>query len=85
MIALVVRTQRPFFRSRPGRLLLVTTLVMILLTPAIPYMPFVHLLGFVPVPGTLIAALLVITVLYVVAAEVTKLRFYRADPGCRQA
>lgn len=40
-IALVVRTQRPFFRSWPGELLLATTLVMILLTPAIPYRPFV--------------------------------------------
>jgi P-type Mg2+ transporter len=79
LIALVVRTRRPFFRSRPGKVLLVTTLVMILLTPAIPYLPFVHLLGFVPVPGTLIVVLLGITVLYVVAAELMKRRFYRTN------
>ena len=80
VIALVVRTRRPFFRSRPGNVLLAATLVLIVLTPAIPYMPFAYLLGFVPIPGKLIAALLAITVLYVVAAEVTKRRFYRTRP-----
>lgn len=79
VIALVVRTQRPFFRSRPGKVLLATTLVMVVLTPAIPYLPFAHLLGFVALPATLIAALVVITIAYVMAAELTKRRFYRGS------
>lgn len=78
VIALVVRTRRPFFRSRPGSLLLVSTLVLIALTVAIPYLPLVGVLGFVPVPGTLMTALLAITVAYVSAAEVTKRWFYRS-------
>jgi Mg2+-importing ATPase len=83
VIALVVRTRRPFFRSRPGTVLLVSTLSLILLTPAIPYLPFVSSLGFVPLPLTLTATLLAITGCYVLAAEATKLWFYR--PGSSAA
>jgi Mg2+-importing ATPase len=78
VIALVVRTRRPFFRSRPGSVLLVSTLGLIVLTPAIPYLPFVSSLGFVPIPLTLTATLLAITGCYVLAAEATKHWFYRA-------
>ena len=78
-IALVVRTRRPFYRSRPGNVLLITTLALAVLTPAIPFLPFAQSLGFVPVPGTLLAIVLAFTALYVLAAEVAKLWFYRAS------
>jgi Mg2+-importing ATPase len=78
VIALVVRTRRPLFRSRPGTVLLVSTVVLIVLTFAIPYLPAADVLGFVPLPGALFATLVVITGLYVVAAELTKRWFYRS-------
>lgn len=77
VIALVVRTRRPLFRSKPGKLLLVSTLLLILLALALPYLPFVGVLGFVPLPGMLTATLVAITLAYVLAAELTKLWFYR--------
>jgi hypothetical protein len=58
--------------------LLVSTLGLIALTPAIPYLPYVGSLGFVPIPLTLTATLLAITGCYVLAAEATKHWFYRA-------
>jgi Mg2+-importing ATPase len=76
-VALVVRTRRPFFRSRPGTLLLWSTVALIAVTIAIPYMPFIGLFGFVPVPGLLIVTIAVITVLYIAATEITKGLFYR--------
>lgn len=81
-IALVVRTRRPFFKSRPGTILLVATVALAVLTPAIPYLPFVGALGFVPIPADVLATLIVITVAYVGAAEMTKYWFYR---GARTA
>lgn len=78
VIALVVRTRRPFFRSRPGGLLLVSTLGLVVLVPAMPYLPFVGSLGFVPIPPALTAMLLGITACYVLAAEVAKRWFYRS-------
>ena len=65
----MVRTRRPFFRSRPGTLLLVSTLGLIVVTFAIPYLPFADLFGFVPLPGTLLGTIVAITVLYVAATE----------------
>jgi Mg2+-importing ATPase len=77
VIALVVRTRRPFFRSRPGAVLLWSTVALVAVTFAIPYLPFVSVLGFVPLPGEILAAVAAITVLYVAATEATKRRFYR--------
>jgi Mg2+-importing ATPase len=79
VIALVVRTRRPFLRSRPTSVLLVPTLILMVLTPLIPYVPFADALGFVPIPATLLAVLLGITAVYVLAAEMTKRWFYRSN------
>jgi Mg2+-importing ATPase len=77
VIALVVRTRRPFFRSRPGAVLLWSTVVLVAVTGAIPFLPYASRLGFVPVPGTLLGGLAVIIVGYVAATEVVKRWFYR--------
>ncbi|HEX6086935.1 MAG TPA: magnesium-translocating P-type ATPase [Thermoanaerobaculia bacterium] len=77
VIALVVRTRRPFLRSRPGRLLLYSTVVLIGIAFALPYLPFVGVLGFVPLPPRITIAVAAITVAYVAAAEMTKSWFYR--------
>jgi Mg2+-importing ATPase len=78
VIALVVRTRRPFFRSRPGRMLLGLTLLLAVITPALPYLPFMSVFGFVPIPWTLTALVLAIAVLYVIAVEIAKRWFYQA-------
>ena len=77
VVALVVRTRRPFFRSRPGRLLLTLTLMLIPVAVACPYLPGASVFGFVPLPGTVIAVILGLTGMYVMATEWLKLWFYR--------
>ena len=77
VIALVVRTRRPFFRSRPGGVLLWSTLALVALTIAIPYLPFIDVFGFVPLPGMLLITVMAITGLYVAATELIKRGFYR--------
>jgi Mg2+-importing ATPase len=77
LVALVMRTRRPFYRSRPGRLLLGTTMILIPIAFAIPYAPFAAVFGFVPMPGALVATIAGIAMLYVVATEVQKKWFYR--------
>jgi len=76
VIALVVRTRRVFFRSRPGTLLLVSTLVVILITLVIPYLPFISVFGFTPLPAPLLLAVIGLTLLYVVVTELAKKAFY---------
>jgi Mg2+-importing ATPase len=72
VIALVVRTRRPFFRSRPGTVLLVSTMGLVVVTFVIPILPLAAVFGFVPLSWTLVLAICGITALYVVATEVTK-------------
>jgi Mg2+-importing ATPase len=81
VIALVVRTRRPFLRSRPGNTLLLTTCLLAVLAPLIPYLPFAGELGFVPVPWTLLTVIIAITACYVLAAEVLKRWFYATRSG----
>jgi Mg2+-importing ATPase len=74
LIALVVRTRRPFFRSRPGNILVVSTVILSVLTFVIPYLPFVGTIGFVPLPAAIVVTLSCITMLYILAAELAKRR-----------
>jgi Mg2+-importing ATPase len=78
LIMLVIRTQRPFFQSKPGKTLFYSTLVVALITLTLPYIPGLNkLLGFTPLPWSLILALLGITLVYVLMNEITKRFFYR--------
>jgi Mg2+-importing ATPase len=77
LILLVVRTQRPFFRSKPGRYLTLSALAVALVTIALPYSPLNGILGFTPLPLPLLLVLLGITVAYITASEVAKHVFYR--------
>ncbi|WP_197409914.1 magnesium-translocating P-type ATPase [Limnohabitans sp. Rim47] len=76
VIALVVRTRRPFYQSRPGRLLWVSTLVVLVVALALPYLPFSAVFGFVPLPGPLMLGMIVLTLAYVFVVELVKKRFY---------
>jgi Mg2+-importing ATPase len=71
-VLLVLRTRRAAFRSRPGRLLAISTAVVAALAVAVPYLPFAGLLGFVPLPWHVLAALLAITAAYVATSELAK-------------
>lgn len=84
LIVLVVRTRRPFYRSRPGRPLLIATLVVVGLTLLLPYSPLAPLLGFVPLPFVFLVVLGPICLLYVVAAEAAKSVFYRGEERRRE-
>jgi len=76
VITLVVRTRHLFFRSRPGTLLLVVTMIFIGFTLLISYLPFNTLFGFTPLPMALMLAVIGLTTLYVVVTEIAKGFFY---------
>ena len=76
LVALVVRTSRPFYRSRPGRVLLWSTTALVIFTFMIPYIPVAGVFGFVPLEPWLLLAIGGVAVLYVGATELAKRRFY---------
>ena len=73
-VMLVLRTARPFWRSRPGRALLTSSVVVAAVTIALPYSALAEPLGLVDVPIRILATLAGLTVLYVAVNEVTKRR-----------
>jgi Mg2+-importing ATPase len=77
VVALIVRTQRPCYQSRPGALLFTLSVVMVGVTLALPYLPFVEWLGFMALPASVLGTLAGITALYALATELAKRRFYR--------
>jgi Mg2+-importing ATPase len=78
-ILLVVRTRRPFWRSRPGAVLLWLTAGTAALALAIPVLPGAALFGFVPLPVPVMAGLVAITAAYVAASELTKRWFFTRE------
>jgi len=81
LIVLVVRTRHSLLRSRPGRLLAWTSLGVVAVTLASPYLPGAELLGFQHLPAAFYGALGAIVVAYVLSAEIAKGWFYRHRLG----
>ncbi len=76
-VALVIRTRRPFFGSKPGSLLVKLTFLVAASAFVLPYLPFAGVLGFVPLPPNLIGVIVVIVISYVAVTEWVKSKFYK--------
>jgi Mg2+-importing ATPase len=76
-IVLVIRTRKPFFKSNPGKYLLIATLMIIGVTLISPFTPIAELFGFKPLPFSFFLVLALIVALYIIAAEVAKKVFYK--------
>jgi len=77
LIVLVVRTSRPFYKSRPGKYLLLSTIFIVLITLVLPLTPLAGLLGFTRLPLRFYAWMSVIVLFYIISAETAKRIFYR--------
>jgi Mg2+-importing ATPase len=77
LILFVIRTRRPFFRSRPAGNLLWLGLSALLFTLLLPWLPPARWLGLVPVHPEMMAWLLLIFLVYLFSAEALKLWFFR--------
>ena len=76
MIVLIIRSRRPFFRSKPGKYLLISTLSVAVITIIFPFTPLGRIFGFSPLSLTTYLLLMVIVILYIISAEITKKIFY---------
>lgn len=82
LVVFAVRTRLPFLRSRPSRAMLWMTVLVIVITLALPYSPLAGILGFMPLPIFYPLAIFVLVGLYFVSAEIAKRWFYSSirDP-----
>ena len=81
LIVFVVRSRKPFFKSRPSKALLFATLSVVLLTLALPYTPIASFIGFEPLSLKLLVMLAGIVALYIASAEIAKRLFYAVVKG----
>lgn len=77
IIVLIIRSRKPFFRSRPGKYLLIATLSIATITLVFPFTPLGRIFGFSPLGISTYLLLLLIVVVYIIAAEITKTIFYK--------
>ena len=76
MVVLVIRTRRPFFKSRPGRYLMAVTLLVGAATFILPFTPLSEPFGFTKMPVYFLVIVVVIVAAYIVTAELAKKIFY---------
>jgi P-type Mg2+ transporter len=77
LIVLVIRSRKPFFKSRPGKYLLMTTLSIVVVTVIVPFTPFAKIFGFSPLPFPFLLLIGIIVLFYIIAAEMAKTVFYK--------
>jgi len=76
LIVLVMRTRLPFFKSLPGKQLIIATSAVIALVLLLPYLPFARVLAFSKLPAAYYGWMLLIVVAYIVTAELAKKWFF---------
>ena len=77
LIIAVMRTWKPFYKSKISRPLLIAMILVLIITFALPYSPLSELLGLRPLTASSMMLLGMITLLYVAASEVAKRIFLR--------
>jgi Mg2+-importing ATPase len=77
LVVFAVRTRLPFIHSRPSRTMMLVTVLVALVTMALPYSPLANLLGFKPLAISTLGLIAIIIALYFLSAELVKRWFYR--------
>ncbi|HTD40362.1 MAG TPA: HAD-IC family P-type ATPase, partial [Mucilaginibacter sp.] len=77
LIVLVVRTKLPFFKSLPGKILSIATILVLIFVLFIPALPLANWLGFARLPLSYYGWMFLIVLLYLFSAEMAKRLFYR--------
>ncbi len=77
LILFVVRTKKPIFKSKPGRLLLTTALTALCIIIYLPFSAFAGLLGFSIEHTQQIIAIGMILIVYLITADLLKIAFFR--------
>jgi P-type Mg2+ transporter len=77
LIVLVIRSRKPFFKSRPSKYLFTATLLVVIVTVMLPLTPIGKIFGFTRLSISFYLLLGVIVILYIVTAEIVKRIFYQ--------
>ena len=77
LIVLVIRSRKPFFKSRPSPYLCMATLFVVVVTLSVPFTPLGKIFGLSPLPMAFSLLIGIIVMLYIITAEMAKTVFYK--------
>ena len=77
LVVFVIRTAGNPFKSRPGRPLLIGVMAVVAIAVVMPYTPVGSLLGFIPLPLSLLGVIAAVAVTYLLVVQAVKSWFYR--------
>ncbi|MEP7109146.1 MAG: magnesium-translocating P-type ATPase [Ferruginibacter sp.] len=76
-IVFIVRTHKNFFKSKPGKYLLIFSVIAFILTIGLPYLPIAYEIGLTPLPIVNLGVMLLIVFVYIVTADLLKVWFFK--------
>jgi Mg2+-importing ATPase len=72
VVMIILRTHRPFWRSKPGKGLLISTFVVAALILGLPFSGLAATFGFVPIPINILILIFLLTMIYATVNELLK-------------
>jgi len=77
IIIFIVRTHKPFFKSKPGKLLLIASIISAVVVLALPFMPFANAFGLAMSGYQQLAGIILIVIVYAITCDITKRIFFK--------
>ena len=76
-ILFIIRTHKNFFKSKPGKYLFLLSILGLIITIGLPYMPFASEVGLTPLPMLNLGVMLLIVAVYIITADILKVWFFK--------
>jgi Mg2+-importing ATPase len=76
-ILFIIRTSKNFFKSKPGKYLFLLSILGLVLTLTLPYLPISYDIGLVPLPFHIIASMMLIVFFYIITADLLKVWYFK--------
>jgi Mg2+-importing ATPase len=80
-ILFIIRTRNSFIKSKPGKYLFILSILALIITIVLPYLPFGNSLGLVPLAPIVLLSMFAIVLLYVFTADLLKIWFFKKYSG----
>jgi P-type Mg2+ transporter len=76
-ILFIIRTHKNFFKSKPGKYLFLLSILGVIITIGLPYLPFAKQIGLTPLPILYLTTMLAIVAVYIITADILKVWFFK--------
>lgn len=76
-ILFIIRTHKNFFKSKPGKYLFILSILGLMLTVTLPYLPIASTIGLSPIPLLNMGIMLIIVLIYIITADLLKVWFFK--------